>query len=149
LQKQTTVNPNKKPGKRYTRKELLNLGWTDELIGKLLNIQEFKGKKFYRAADVTAAMQDDKLASELENNRKLAAARNDTRAVPWLQRRELAKKVADTLTQAFQEVKLTDDVRIVASVWHNLFVNAIKDQQKSINCESFSRMNCCPNCPPA
>ena len=47
--------PDKKAGKRYTRNELLERGWTTEMIDSLLHPQQAKNKTFYRASEVLTA----------------------------------------------------------------------------------------------
>lgn len=110
MQIQTTVNPGKKAGKRYTKKELLALGWTEELIRQRLKAQTVKGKVFYRTSEVTAAMEDSELAAILNANLASRTARDKAMEAPWSLRSEWAERVIEALDTAFKADQLEPDV---------------------------------------
>lgn len=52
-----TALPTKKAGQRYTKKELMARGWTDDLLRAHLTEQrDKKGKVYYRASEVAEAV---------------------------------------------------------------------------------------------
>lgn len=127
-----TMLPDKKAGKRYTRNELLERGWTTEMIDSLLRPQQAKNKTFYRASEVLTAKQDPEIAAQLEQNLALMDARVQVTATPLDIRCDMAKKFAGMLDQAYEVAALQDDVLSVASIWHRLFLSALKDQPQVI-----------------
>lgn len=144
MQIQTTVNPGKKAGKRYTKKELLALGWTEELVRQRLKAQTVKGKVFYRASEVTAAMKDSEFAAILNANLASRTARGKAMEAPWSLRSEWAERVIEALDKVFKADQLEPDVMAIASAWHELFMEAARQQAKKSGSELILKEDIIP-----
>ena len=62
-----TALPTKKAGQRYTKKELMARGWSDELLRThLTECRDKKDKVYYRASEVAEAAAKPEVAAALE-----------------------------------------------------------------------------------
>lgn len=92
-----------------------------------------KCKVFYRASDVTAAMEDIKFAAVLEANKARRGARYAAQEnISPTRRREIAQKTSEAFDKAFGSARFDPDTAAIASVWHRLFISAANDQAKKV-----------------
>lgn len=112
---------NKKPGKRYTKKELQARGWTSEMIRNHLKVYQQNKKSYYRAAEVTACEEDPDIAQQLSDNRKRAEERKYLRSIDNADRKEAATKVKSIVDEAIQAMEIEDaELRTVIDYAHNV-----------------------------
>ena len=126
-----TALPTKKAGQRYTKKELMARGWSDELLcTHLTECRDKKDKVYYRASEVAEAAAKPEVAAALEASLERLEFQARAAAVPCSDRQRMSASLAKTLTEKFAAMHIEGDELSVAKVWHSMFLSAMGSQPK-------------------
>lgn len=125
----------KKKGQQYTRKELIALGWTTELISEyLMSHRKQNGKIYFRAAEVASAVESfPELASLLQQNIEQRKTIKELQGISTETRRKMANEFSELIDRLFNETEMDPEVCSIAEIWHQLFIQALRKQPRSIN----------------
>lgn len=117
----------KKPGKRYTRKELLAHGWTNSLIDRFLT-QHGKGKyAYFRASEVAEIEHSPTFQTALHEYHEYLAQRQRIGNTPDAARKTAAICFASMLTQKVYELTLNEHKQVLVNLWHTSFIKHLCD----------------------
>ena len=116
----------KKPGQQYIKKELLDRGWTVELIESHLTRRQKGSKLYYRATEVAEQEANPEIAVELAKNLEWLEELNRYKSLSPKMRSAAAEKAAAQLSAAYEKADIPDYLRDVCRMMHNYFLDLVK-----------------------
>ena len=116
----------KKPGQQYIKKELLDRGWTVELIESHLTRRQKGSKLYYRATEVAEQEANPEIAVELAKNLERLEELNRYKSLSPKMRSAAAEKAAAQLSAAYEKADIPDYLRDVCRMMHNYFLDLVK-----------------------
>lgn len=117
---------NKKPGQQYVKKELLERGWTEELIEAHLTRRQKGSRFYYRAAEVAEQEANPGISVELAKNLERLDELNRYKSLSPKARREAIEKAAARLAAAYEKADIPDHLLDLCRMIHNYFLNLVK-----------------------
>lgn len=116
----------KKPGQQYIKKELLERGWTVEMIEAHLTRRQKGGKFYYRAKEVIEQETNPDIAAELAQNCERLDELNKYKSLLSKTRRESAERAVSLLTKAYEQADIPDYLKLMCRMMHEYFLRPIK-----------------------
>lgn len=118
---------NKKPGQRYSKRELKTRGWTLNMMDEHLTAQIQNGQRYYRAAEVSAREADSEIAQVLSQNRMERDEIERYRSLTPRTVKTAAGKVHDALSATYEKAEIPDELRKICDIAHGYFLTIVQD----------------------
>lgn len=118
---------NKKPGQRYSKRELKTRGWTLNMMDEHLTAQIQNGQRYYRAAEVSAREADSEIAQVLFQNRMERDEIERYRSLTPRTVKTAAGKVHDALSATYEKAEIPDELRKICDIAHGYFLTIVQD----------------------
>ena len=116
----------KKPGQQYIKKELLERGWTVELIESHLTRCQKGSKLYYRATEVAEQEANPEIAVELAKNLERLDELNRYKSLSPKIRSAATEKAAAQLSAVYEKADIPDYLCDMCRMMHNYFLSLVK-----------------------